>query len=79
MTDRLLTASEVAEMLAVPVSWVREHTRSGAIPHVQLGRYVRYREAAVLKWLDSCSAESNNRPAFRRFTPSGGPQRATGI
>lgn len=38
MTDRLLTADEVAELLAVPVSWVRESTRSGAMPHVELGR-----------------------------------------
>ena len=42
MTDRLLEAKEVAELLSVPETWVREHTRSGAIPHVPLGRYVRY-------------------------------------
>jgi len=36
--DRLLTADEVAAMLSVPVSWVRESTRSGAIPVVELGR-----------------------------------------
>jgi excisionase family DNA binding protein len=55
VTDRLLTAGEVAEMLAVPVSWVRESTRSGAIPVVELGRYRRYREEDVLAWLESCS------------------------
>jgi len=32
MTDRLLTTAEVAELLAVPISWVRESTRSGAMP-----------------------------------------------
>jgi hypothetical protein len=32
VTERLLTASEVAEMLNVPVGWVREHTRSGGDP-----------------------------------------------
>jgi len=55
MSDRLLEAKEVAELLAVPVSWVRESTRSGAIPVVELGRYRRYREADVLAWLESCS------------------------
>jgi excisionase family DNA binding protein len=55
MSDRLLTAAELAERLAVPVSWVRESTRSGAIPHVQLGRYRRYREADVTRWLEECS------------------------
>jgi excisionase family DNA binding protein len=52
---RLLTADEVAVLLAVPVSWVRESTRSGAIPCVELGRYRRYREAAVLAWSASWS------------------------
>lgn len=45
MSDRLLTAAEIAERLSVPVSWVRESTRSGAMPCVELGRYKRYREA----------------------------------
>jgi len=54
MSERLLTASEVAELLSVPESWVRESSRSGAIPCVRLGRYVRYEEAAVLAWLESC-------------------------
>ena len=48
-SDRLLTAAEVAELLSVPVSWVREHTRSGRIPHVQLGHYVRYRHETLVK------------------------------
>jgi excisionase family DNA binding protein len=55
VTDRLLDAAEVAELLHVPISWVRESTRSGAIPHVQLGRYKRYREADVAGWLEECS------------------------
>jgi excisionase family DNA binding protein len=53
--DRLLDAREVAERLNVPESWVRSSTRSGAIPHVQLGRYQRYRWADVEAWLESCS------------------------
>ena len=54
MTERLLTADEVAELLAVPVSWVRESTRSGAMPCVRLGRYVRFELAEVEAWLDEC-------------------------
>lgn len=41
MSERLLDAQEVAERLHVPVSWVRESTRSGAMPCVELGRYRR--------------------------------------
>ena len=54
MTDRLLDAKEVAARLNVPVSWVRESTRSGGMPCVQLGRYRRYEWAAVERWLESC-------------------------
>ncbi len=51
MTDRLLEAAEVAELLSVPTSWVREQTRAGTIPHLELGRYKRYDREAVLDWL----------------------------
>ena len=54
MTARLLDAAEVAERLNVPVSWVRESTRSGAMPCVELGRYRRYEWAAVEEWLEKC-------------------------
>ena len=49
--DRLLDAEEVAAMLHVPLSWVRQETRAGRIPAVQLGRYWRYRRQAVLDWI----------------------------
>jgi excisionase family DNA binding protein len=48
---RLLTAREVAELLAVPESWVREATRAGRLPHLTLGRYRRYSRRAIDAWL----------------------------
>jgi excisionase family DNA binding protein len=51
MSERLLNADEVAAWLGVPVSWVRESTRSGAMPCVELGRYRRYDREDVLAWL----------------------------
>ena len=68
MTGRLLTAQEVAERLSVPTSWVRESTRSGAIPAVQLGRYRRYDPDDVEAWLQECKRPG--RPvALRRHRP----------
>lgn len=68
MTDRLLTAGEVAERLGIPVSWVREGARSGAIPHVRLGRYVRFDLDDVDRWLQEC--KQPGRPvAFRTINP----------
>jgi excisionase family DNA binding protein len=67
LTDqRLLTAPEVAELLSVPESWVREHTRNGRLPHVKLGRYRRYRREAILAWVE---AQEQNTSPFRNYTP----------
>ena len=51
--DALLTADEVAELLRVTKAWVYTETRAKRIPHVPLGRYVRYRRSAVLAWIDA--------------------------
>jgi excisionase family DNA binding protein len=69
VSDRLLDAKEVAQMLGVPKSWVREHTRSGAVPCVPLGRYVRYAEADVRAWVESL--KTGGGPQFRRHHPRG--------
>jgi excisionase family DNA binding protein len=54
MSERLLDAKAIAERLGVPESWVREAARSGAIPHVRLGRYVRFDLGDVKAWLEKC-------------------------
>ena len=66
MSERLLTAKEVAELLAVPESWVREATRERRIPHLALGRYRRYERAAIEGWL----AEQRGGPSVNS-TPLG--------
>jgi hypothetical protein len=67
VTDRLREARGVADWLGVPVSWVRESTRSGAMPCVELSRYRRYVRADVAEWLENC--EQPGRPiGLRRQT-----------
>lgn len=54
--DRLLTVEQVAHRLQVPPSWVYGRTRSRArdrIPGFRLGKYWRFREADVVKWLET--------------------------
>lgn len=51
----------------MPVSWVREHTRMGAIPHIPLGRYQRYERDDVVAWVESL--KTGGGPRFRRHTP----------
>jgi excisionase family DNA binding protein len=54
VSTRLVDAAAVAERLGVPKSWVLESARSGAIPCVRLGRYVRFDEGDVDRWLEEC-------------------------
>jgi excisionase family DNA binding protein len=54
--DRLLTVSEVAQLLSMSEAWVRQHSngmRRPAIPSVKLGKSVRFRREAVLDFIRS--------------------------
>lgn len=53
--DRLLTVEELAERLKVPKSWVYERTRRRdleRLPHVKLGKYLRFEEREVREFLN---------------------------
>lgn len=53
-TDKLLTVSEVAQMLGVPVSWIYGRTRARGIeriPHIKLGKYLRFNADKVRGWV----------------------------
>jgi excisionase family DNA binding protein len=47
-----LTVHEAAEMLRVPVSWLYERTRTNSIPHVKLGKYLRFDRDELTAWVD---------------------------
>ncbi|MDQ6803914.1 MAG: helix-turn-helix domain-containing protein, partial [Actinomycetota bacterium] len=47
----LLDADQVAAMLGMTSAWVYEQSRKGRIPTITLGRYRRYRRAAIEAWL----------------------------
>jgi excisionase family DNA binding protein len=54
--DELLTVSEIAAFLKVPISWVYERTRRRAmerLPHVKLGKYLRFSMPQVKEWLQN--------------------------
>ena len=56
----LLTVKDVATKLNVPKSWVYSRTREtghGILPHLKLGKYVRFEELAIDEWV-----KSRNRP-----------------
>ena|SRR5208283_5254542 len=49
--EKYLTASELAEHLNLPETWVRNEERLGRIPGVRAGRYVRFKLSEVEKAL----------------------------
>ena len=52
-TDRLLTAQELAKILRVSKSWVRDHTTryEPRIPALQMGSRWLYRASEIENWL----------------------------
>ena len=50
--NRLLTPDEIADLLGVQKSTIYQWTHQGFIPHVKLGRFVRFREKTVMEWID---------------------------
>lgn len=57
----LLTVDQLAERLGVTKDWIWAQTRAGHIPHVQLGRYRRFREEAIEEWLRQLEESSVRR------------------
>ena len=55
--NELLTVEDVAALLRVSRSWVYEHTRSRTtprtdrLPHLKIGKYLRFEAAAVRAFL----------------------------
>ena len=54
--DDLLTVAEAASYLKVPVSWVYQRTRTGAIPVRKLGGLVRIPRDEFLEWIEEKAA-----------------------
>ena len=46
----LVDARGAAAMLGVPASWVMAEARADRIPHVRLGRYVRFDPDELREW-----------------------------
>lgn len=51
--DRLLDADEVAAILSLSPEWVRARARTGDLPCVRLGRYVRFQRAAIQAYVEA--------------------------
>jgi excisionase family DNA binding protein len=48
----MLAPAEVAARLRVCIETVRRLTRAGVLPHVRIGRVIRYSESAITEWIN---------------------------
>jgi excisionase family DNA binding protein len=51
MTGPLLDAAGAAELLSVPKSWLLAEARADRVPHIRLGRYVRFDQEELAGWV----------------------------
>ena len=54
MANRLMGVNELSEALGVNQSWIYSRTRmkgNGQIPHIRVGKYVRFNIEDVMDWL----------------------------
>lgn len=49
----LLDAEQAGQILGVPKTWLLAEARHDRVPHIRLGRYVRFAEADLTAWLES--------------------------
>lgn len=55
LTEPLLTAVDAAELLRVPKSTLYELVRSRDLPHVKVGRALRFTRAGLSRWVEDNS------------------------
>ena len=46
----LLTIDEAAALLRVPKSWLYERTRTNSVPHMKVGKYLRFDQQEFVAW-----------------------------
>jgi excisionase family DNA binding protein len=60
LDGRLMTADDVAALLRVSRPWIYSEARAGRLPHVRLGRHVRFRSEAVEAWIEALERDGGN-------------------
>lgn len=51
LSEPLLDSAEAAALLAVRRSWIYEAVRDGRLPHVKVGRHIRFLRVDLERWV----------------------------
>lgn len=52
MTERLLTAREVADLLGFAAGTIVDWAEQGRLPYFKIGSALRFRESELVEWID---------------------------
>lgn len=66
--DRLLTEPEAASLLRVSLRLLRTYRSVGSLPHVRIGRCVRYRPEDIASYLQAAAVDPMQEGVVRRQT-----------
>ena len=58
-----LTIDEAAALIRVPKSWLYERTRTNTVPHIKLGKYLRFDQQEFLAWARQFKRDGRGRGA----------------
>lgn len=59
--EKLLTIDELAKALSVKKSTIYQWVHLGFIPHIKVGKLLRFKEGSIQKWLISREVEASPR------------------
>ena len=66
LSEPLLDATAAARLLGVRTSWIYEAVRDGRLPHVKIGRHIRFLRSDLEEWVLSRRAGGTLRTLARR-------------
>jgi len=58
----LLTPEEVAQYFQVNRQWVYERTCKNEIPHIKVGKYLRFEQQEIKRWAGGMAVPEANKP-----------------
>lgn len=51
LSEPLLDADDAAALLSVRPSWVYDAVRTGKLPHIKIGRHIRFLRSDLERWV----------------------------
>lgn len=67
LSEPLLDATAAADLLAVRPSWIYEAVRAGRLPHVKIGRHIRFLRSDLESWVATRRVGATTRSPVQRL------------